>query len=92
MTALAAHRYARRSRAGGRVRSTDSPADAAAASLFEDVAGEPTLDELVTGVWEGLVAHQRVPCPWCGGEMTPVYSAHARPAAGRCTDCETTLG
>jgi hypothetical protein len=79
------------------VRSADSPVDVtagvAAASLFDDVGGgEPTLDELVSGIWEGLVAHQRVPCPWCGGDMTPVYSAHARPTAGRCVDCETTLG
>jgi hypothetical protein len=63
-----------------------------AASLFDDLGGEPTLDELVRGVWEGVIAHQRVPCPWCGGDMTPVYSAHARPTAGRCVDCETTLG
>jgi hypothetical protein len=89
VTALASQRHARR--AGGRVRSIDSPADVAAGSLFDDMGGEPTLDELVSGVWEGLVAHQRVPCPWCGGEMTPVYSAHARPTAGRCGDCETTL-
>ena len=92
MTALASQRRARRSRSGGRLRSPGLPADVATASLFDDMGGEPTLDELVSGVWEGLVAHQRVPCPWCGGEMAPVYSAHARPTAGRCVDCETTLG
>jgi hypothetical protein len=60
-------------------------------SLFDDAGGEPTLDELVSGVWEGLVAHQPVPCPVCGGEMAPVYAAHAQPSAGRCIDCATTL-
>jgi hypothetical protein len=72
------------------MRSADPPVEVAAASLFDDIGSEPTLDELVSGIWEGLTAHQRVPCPWCGGDMTPVYSAHARPTAGRCDGCETT--
>lgn len=101
MTPLAVAQQTRRTCAGGRVRSPGSPldvsapgseaADAVTATLFDDPGEEPTLDELVSGVWEGLVAHQLVPCPWCGGEMTPVYSAHARPIAGGCGNCETTL-
>ncbi len=55
------------------------------------LGGEPTLDELLTGVWEGLVAHQLAQCPVCGGEMKPTYGAHARPIGGRCTNCETAL-
>ncbi len=61
-------------------------------SLFDGGGGEPTLDELVSGVWRSITARERVPCPLCGGAMTPVYAAHAQPIAGRCEDCGTTLG
>jgi hypothetical protein len=63
-----------------------------APSLFDSLGGEPTLDELLSGVWEGLVAHQHVACPVCGGDMTPEYGAHARPIGGRCRSCDTQLG
>ena len=56
-----------------------------------DLGGEPTLDEVVSGVWEGLAAHQSVACPVCGDEMRPEYGAHARPIGGRCQDCGTRL-
>jgi hypothetical protein len=62
-----------------------------APSLFDDLGGEPTLDELLVGVWEGLAVHRPQPCPACGGEMEPVYGAHARPLGGRCTGCGTKL-
>jgi hypothetical protein len=63
-----------------------------APSLFDDLGGEPTLDELLSGAWEGLVAHQHVACPLCGGDMMPEYGAHARPIGGRCRSCEAQLG
>jgi hypothetical protein len=56
-----------------------------------DLGGEPTLDALVSGVWEGLAAHRSVACPVCGGEMTPAYGAHAQPIGGRCGDCGSRL-
>lgn len=59
--------------------------------LCEDLGGEPTLDELVSGAWEGLAAHNAVPCPVCGGVMAPEYGVHARPIGGRCRGCDTTL-
>ena len=62
-----------------------------APSLFDVVGGEPTLDELIVGVWEGLAAHRIVACPVCGEEMEPEYGAHARPIGGRCGGCGTTL-
>lgn len=62
-----------------------------APSLFDDLGGEPTLDELLSGAWEGLVAHQPVACPLCGGDMTPEYGAHARPIGGRCRSCDAHL-
>jgi hypothetical protein len=56
-----------------------------------DLGGEPTLDALVSGVWEGLAAHRSVACPVCGHEMTPDYGAHARPIGGSCRSCGTRL-
>ncbi len=62
-------------------------------SLFDVVGGEPTLDELLAGVWEGLTARAAVDCPVCGGslEMQPEYGAHALPVGGRCKRCDSTL-
>jgi hypothetical protein len=62
-----------------------------APSLFDGLRGEPTLDQLIAGVWEGLTAHSAVACPVCDAEMTPEYGAHARPIGGRCRGCGTTL-
>ena len=56
-----------------------------------DLGGEPTLDALVSGVWEGLAAHKSVGCPLCGEEMVPEYGAHARPIGGGCRSCGTRL-
>ena len=72
--------------AGGRRVGESAP------SLFDNLGGEPTLDELLSGAWEGLVAHQHVACPVCGGDMTPEYGAHARPTGGRCRSCDARLG
>ena len=60
-------------------------------SLFDGVGGEPTLDELLVGVWEGLAAHRTVACPVCGADMRHDYGAHALPIGGRCSDCEAQL-
>ena len=80
-------RPVRRSPASASGRGGDQPAP----TLFTDVGGEPTLDDLVTGVWEGLAAQQPAACPLCAGTMIAAYGAHARPTEGRCTDCGTTL-
>jgi hypothetical protein len=60
-------------------------------SPLEGLGGESTLADVVARVWEGLAAHELVPCPLCGEQMRPVYGAHARPIGGRCTACGTTL-
>jgi hypothetical protein len=60
-------------------------------SLLDEVGGEPTLDEMLVGVWEGLIAHRVVACPVCGGEMKPQYGVHALPRGGRCTSCGSSL-
>jgi hypothetical protein len=54
-----------------------------------DLGGEPTLDTLVSGVWEGLAAHRSATCPLCGGEMKPDDGVHALPIGGRCQGCDT---
>jgi hypothetical protein len=64
---------------------------AVAPTLLDRVGGEPTLDDLIAGVWEGLAAHQVVECPVCRGEMDPECAAHARPVGGSCSACGTTL-
>jgi hypothetical protein len=64
---------------------------AAAPTLFDDVGGEPTLDEVLVEAWEGLTAHRCVGCPVCGAEMKPEYGAHALPIDGRCSGCGSTL-
>lgn len=51
---------------------------ALAPTLLDRLGGEPTLDDELAGVWEGLAAHRRVECPVCRGEMEPDYGAHAR--------------
>ncbi|HEY2637072.1 MAG TPA: hypothetical protein VGI54_06765 [Solirubrobacteraceae bacterium] len=51
----------------------------------------PTLEQLVSGAWEGLLAHAAVACPVCGGGMRPRYSSAAAPIGGRCHDCGSEL-
>ncbi len=60
-------------------------------SLFDAVRDEPTLDEVLSSVWEGLIAHRVETCPVCGGQMVPGYAVHARPIGGRCVDCGSSL-
>ena len=67
--------------------------DAAAAptEAVGAIAGGETLDHLVVGGWDRLVARAETPCLLCGGTMEPRYGAHAAPIGGRCRDCGTTL-
>ena len=62
-----------------------------APSLFDGLGGEPTLDDLIAGVWEGLTVQETVTCPVCGEEMRPQYGAHPRPVGGHCMSCGATL-
>ena len=68
-----------------------SPSRVATPSLLDELGGEPNLDEVLTGVWEGLAAHRTVACPVCGEAMKPAYGAHARPIGGRCDGCRASL-
>jgi DnaJ-class molecular chaperone len=51
-----------------------------------------TLDDVITGVWEGLSSHHTVTCPVCSGKMAPRYGSGARPVGGRCQRCGSSLG
>ena len=56
------------------------PAEAPAPRLFEP--GGSTLEDVVLGVWEDLIAEGRAECPVCGGLMS---------AASGCRSCGTEL-
>ena len=60
--------------------------------VLDRVEGEPTLDDLLAGVWEGLSAGRAVRCPVCVGETEPIVpAAGADGINGRCRDCGATL-
>jgi len=65
---------------------------AGAGRSWVPASGGLTLDELITGVWEGLSAGQTVRCPACGGAMAPASEPGPRRAAGACGDCASRLG
>jgi hypothetical protein len=67
------------------------PAVAVAPTELDRVYGERALDDVIVWAWEELTGHRGVACPVCGGEMEPEYGARARPVAGRCTSCHSTL-
>jgi hypothetical protein len=71
---------------------------AVAPSLFDQLSGEPTLDDLIVGAWEGLTAHQVAECPVCDGELAPRRSfaggaagGESRSVVGQCRTCATVL-
>ena len=51
----------------------------------------PTLDDLVVGAWEGLLAGAPADCLVCGAPMAPRHSAGAGIVGGRCGGCGTTV-
>jgi hypothetical protein len=55
-----------------------------------DAHGRLTLDDLITGVWEGLAVRDAVHCPVCDGAMA--FSAHHMgPSVGACVRCGSQL-
>ena len=51
----------------------------------------PTLDDLVAGAWEGLLAGAPAECMVCGTQLVPRHSAGAGVVGGRCGGCGSTL-
>ncbi|MDW5593232.1 hypothetical protein VSS74_02710 [Conexibacter stalactiti] len=65
-----------------------------AGHVHDGVGGEPTLDDMLVGAWEGLTAQVAVACPLCDGALRPLYAdgaAGSPVVAGRCDRCDTTL-
>lgn len=65
-----------------------------AGHVHDGVGGEPTLDDMLVGAWEGLTAQVAVACPLCDGALRPLYAdgaAGSPVVAGRCDSCDTTL-
>ena len=52
----------------------------------------PTLDDLVAGAWEGLLAGAPADCLVCGAPMVPRHSAGAGIVGGRCGGCSASIG
>jgi hypothetical protein len=70
--------------------------------LFDGAGDEPTLDDVLVGVWEGLAARATATCPICGGPMEAAYGGGgdegsraagraAAPEGARCTSCGSSL-
>lgn len=55
-----------------------------------DAHGGPTLDQLITSVWEGLATRATVDCPVCSGAMRPQPTAGCA-GGGTCADCGARL-
>jgi len=64
-----------------------APAEAASAHRHG-----PTLDDLVAGAWEGLLAGAPADCLVCGAPMAPRHSAGAGIVGGRCDGCSASIG
>lgn len=56
-----------------------------------DTAATPgqTLEAVLTGAWEDLVAGCRAECPVCGGQMEP--KGEGSDGGGSCLDCGSML-
>ena len=72
-----------------------APESAAAPETFTTASARrqgPTLDDLVAGAWEGLLAGAPADCLVCGTPLAPRHSAGAGVVGGRCGGCGSTLG
>jgi hypothetical protein len=61
-------------------------------ALFsEEPRPRATLDDVISGAWEGLVTRAAARCPICQGELAHRWSAGAGVVGGRCRDCGAEL-
>jgi len=67
------------------VRRGPQPADGPEPSARRSVGGRPTLEDMLSRVWEGLHADGAADCPVCHGRM------QTAPGGGRCVDCGASL-
>jgi len=50
-----------------------------------------TLEDVISGAWEDLIAHRTATCPICAAEMTPRYGSGPSAVGGRCNACAAEL-
>ncbi|MEA2221817.1 MAG: hypothetical protein QOH83_193 [Solirubrobacteraceae bacterium] len=50
-----------------------------------------TLEDVLSGVWEEILAHRTAACPICDGAMEPRYGSGPSAVGGRCVECRTEL-
>lgn len=50
-----------------------------------------TLEDVLSGAWEDLIAHRTAACPICDGAMEPRYGSGPSAVGGRCGGCGTEL-
>ncbi len=50
-----------------------------------------SLDDVLVGAWEDLLADHRAACPVCTGPLEARFAAGPRPVAGRCRSCGSSL-
>jgi len=66
--------------------------DGAPVSGRADAHGRLTLDDLITGVWEGLAVRATAQCPVCEGPMVSgPRESGGDPTTGACESCGTRL-
>src|SRR4029078_12338151 len=71
-----------------------SPEGAAVPETFPTASARrqgPTLDDLVAGAWEGLLAGAPADCLVCGTPSAPGRAPGAGVVGGRCDGCGTTV-
>ena len=51
----------------------------------------PTLEDVLSGAWEDLVATRPAACPICHGAMAPRCGSGPSAVGGRCRDCGTEM-
>jgi hypothetical protein len=70
----------------------DRPGDSPCAPKRAGAHDRLTLDDLVTGVWEGLAVRATVSCPVCMGPMTfDSNGTGAETPTGACLSCGSRL-
>ena len=63
----------------------------AAAPLQASPREGRTLEDVLSGAWEDLIAHRTATCPICDGAMAPRYGSGASAVGGRCRTCRAEL-
>lgn len=50
-----------------------------------------TLEDVISGAWEDLLARRTATCPICGGALEPRLGSGPSPVGGRCRACASEL-